>query len=335
MGFLSYCYSYYWDELEQLERTVPTHDSLYHACQLLRMLDDLRDEGYTELNEAVEKAFCGVSRLQNYLEQNGAKPFPQPPKYLSANDISYSAQDVELSDAIAKVMCSAAAIHETGPIPFANKLCRFCDWIGYEEKTAYIFLLRDTLLPFVYYSARGRNHIYPWLLGRKSFATLTGRPNADDEIRASIYKALENNCADSRAFFHFVLSDIQKTLDQYPQAKNTLSSMLADIPAEKVIVVESGCAGTFPLLLMSLDDRVDMRMYTTYPYLADIYKTRIFTSRYEENRVFETLVSQEMYFRFSRILNGSFYVQQCTNTAIEIQALSEIEVMQSGYRGRG
>lgn len=335
MGFLSYCRSYYQNELEQLEKTGPTRNNLYHARQLLRMLDDLRDEGYTELNEAVEKSFCGVSRLRNYLEQNGAEPFPPSSGHLSTGDISYSAQDVELTDAVAEAMRSAAAIHETISVPFADKLCRFCNWIGYEEKTAYIFLLRDTLLPFVYYSARGRKLIYPWLLGRKSFAALTGRPDADNEIRASIYKALEAGCADSRTFFHFVLSDIRQTLDRYPQAKDALSSMLADIPAEKVIVVESGCAGTFPLLLMSLDDRVDMRMYTTYPYLADIYKTRIFTSRYEENRVFETLVSQEMYFRFSRIRNGLFYVEQCTSTAIENQALAEIKIMQSVNGGKG
>ena len=175
MGFLSYLSGYYQDTLEQLETTVPTYDNLYYARQLLRMLDDLRDEGYTELNEAVEKAFCGVSRLRNYLGQNGAEPFPPSLTHLSTDDISYSVQDVELSDAIAKAMRSATAIHETASIPFADKLCRFCNWIGYEEKTAYIFLLRDTLLPFVYYSARGRKLIYPWLLGRKSFAALTGR----------------------------------------------------------------------------------------------------------------------------------------------------------------
>ena len=335
MGFLSYCHSYYRDELEQLKKTNPTHDSLYHARQLLRMLDDLRDEGYTELNDAVEKSFRGVSRLRNYLEQNGAEPFPPSPGHLSTGDISYSAQDVELTDAVAEVMRSAAAIHETVSVPFADKLCRFCDWIGYEEKTAYIFLLRDTLLPFAYYSARGRNHIYPWLLGRKSFAELTENQHADDEIRASIYRALEDGCADCKSFFEFVLPDIRKTIAAYPQAENVLRTMLGNIDAARIIVVESGCAGTFPLLLASLDPRVDMRMYTTYPYLTDIYGTRIFTTHYEENRMFETMASQEFYFRFSGITDGRFYVRKCMNIAIEKQALAEIKIMQSVHIGKG
>ena len=108
-----------------------------------------------------------------------------------------------------------------------------------------------------------------------------------------------------------------------------LRTMLGNIDAPRIIVVESGCAGTFPLLLASLDPRVDMRMYTTYPYLTDIYGTRIFTTHYEENRMFETMASQELYFRFSGIWDGRFYVRKCMNTAIENQALAEIKLMLS------
>ncbi len=97
------------------------------------------------------------------------------------------------------------------------------------------------------------------------------------------------------------------------------------------MVIESGCAGTFPLLLMSLDGRVDMRMYTTYPYLAGIFGARIFTSQYEENRMFETMASQELYFRFSGIRDGCFYVRKCTEAKIEWQSLQEIKMMQKEY----
>lgn len=109
--------------------------------------------------------------------------------------------------------------------------------------------------------------------------------------------------------------------------------MLSGIDAEKILVVESGCVGTFPLLLMSLDEHVDMRMYTTYPYLTAVYRPQIFTSRYEENRQLETLVSQERYFRFSALRDGRFYVQKCSDAGIEQRSLQEIKGMLKQRRG--
>lgn len=327
MGFLSYNLNFYGNELQKLEHAPATQDRLYRARQLLRMLDDLADEGYTELNEQLEKTLFGVSRLREYLKRNDTAPFSCPKKSADTGALSYSEQDMELHCAMVQVIQAASATPDVPPLPFTDRLHRFCRWIGCDDRTAYIFLLRDTLLPFVYFLGQGREHIYPWLLSRKSFAFLTGEQNADDEIRASIYRALETDSRNFQSFLRVVLPDIRKTMTRFPQAKEVLCSTLAKIDAEKILVIESGCAGTFPLLLMSLDPRVDMRMYTTYPYLAGIFGTRIFTFRYEENRSFETLMSQERYFRYSRFLGGKFYVQKCTDAEIERQSLREIKIM--------
>lgn len=107
-----------------------------------------------------------------------------------------------------------------------------------------------------------------------------------------------------------------------------MRAMLAGIPEKRILVIESGCAGTFPLLLMSLDARVDMRMYTTYPYLVDAYGSRIYTRRYEENRLFETLTAQENLFVFSDWREDGFYVRPCLNAEIRRQALRELRQMQ-------
>lgn len=315
--------NFYGNELKRLEDISPSPDSIYCARRLLRMLDDLADEGYNELSELLEKELHGVSRLHEYLRSNGAAPFRAGGCLPDASGLSYSERETELSLAVSRAMLEADKLTDVHGIPFADRLKSFCRWIGYSSGTAYIFLLRDTLLPFVHYLGRGRAGVYPWLLGRKSFAELTGKRNADDEIRASVYRALEDGCTDCRSFFDFVLPDMRKTIAAYPRADDALRTMLASIDAKRIVVVESGCAGTFPLLLASLDPRVDMRMYTTYPYLTDIYKERVFTSRYEENR----MLSQKQLFGFAGIHDGRFYVRECTDASIRQQALQEIKTM--------
>ena len=327
MGFLSYCTGYYRRELQRLEASAPTAADICLARRLLRMSDDLANEGYTELNERIEAEFRGLARLRGYLARNGAEPFAPVGDRGAAGKLPYSARDEELGVAVARAVREAESLGATACIPFIGRLRDFCRWIGYDDKTAYVFLLRDALLPFVYYLGRGRERIYPWLISRRSFAALTGRENADDELRASVYRALESGCADFDSFLDFVLPDMRRTAAAYPQAEAAIRSMFGGIDAERVIVVESGCAGTFPLLFASLDSRVDIRMYTTYPYLADIFGGRIFTPQYEENRMLETLAAQELYFRFSGLKNGRFYVQKCTDEAVARRALCEIGLM--------
>lgn len=79
MGFLSYHLNYYCDALERLESGTAEEGSVYHARQLLKLLDDLADEGYYTLNDTLEERFQGVARLRTYLEKNHAVPFPSAP----------------------------------------------------------------------------------------------------------------------------------------------------------------------------------------------------------------------------------------------------------------
>lgn len=151
-GFLSYNLRFYRDALRELENTPATREHIYDARRLLRMLDDLTDEGYTELSGAFERAFGGVSRLRAYLHRNHAEPFAAPDGCPDGG-LSYAAQDTELRCAIARAVRATAGT-EAACVPLAERLRRFCEWVGYDDGTAYIFLLRDTLLPFVYHSAQ-------------------------------------------------------------------------------------------------------------------------------------------------------------------------------------
>lgn len=328
MGFISYSLKYYCGELQQIESSVATENTIYKAKQLLKMLDDLMDEGYTELYEKLEESYQGVSKLRKYLNDNNAEPFKLCSKAINESEVIYNQKNLELIEAINVVSVKAGTAKAKSDDVFLKELISFCKWIGYEENTAYVFLLRDTMLPYIYYSSKNRNSIYPWLLGRKTLELLTGKKWVDDEIRASIIKALEfGQCKNFDEFCDIVLPDIRKTLCKYPEIENCLTELLREISEEHVIVVESGCSGTFPMLLMSLDSRVDMRMYTTYPYLTDIYADKVFTTKYEENRLFETLYSQDFYFQFSDFIDGRFYVKKCKNKEVEEKALAEIKTM--------
>lgn len=328
MGFISYSLKFYHNELEKLESSVVTKETIYRAKQLLKMLDDLTDEGYTELNDKLEEAYQGESRLRKYLKDNNAEPFKLCLKSVKETDISYGQEDYELEEAIRIVIENAGKTDITSDDAFLTELIGFCKWIGYQEDTAYIFLLRDTLLPYIYYQNKNRTSIYPWLLGRKTLTALTGKEYVDDEIRASVIKALEfGRCHSFDEFCSIALPDIRESLNRYPEIVSCLTDLLGKIKEKHIVVIESGCSGTFPLLLMALDNRIDVRMYTTYPYLTDVYGDKIYTLKYEGIRLFETLYSQDLYFQFADLKNGRFYVKKCLDSDVLKRTLAEIRTV--------
>jgi len=58
-----------------------------------------------------------------------------------------------------------------------------------------------------------------------------------------------------------------------------------------------------------------------------IYADKIFTQKYKENRFFKTLYSQDLYFRFSKLNNGHFYVNRCKDKEVEEKTMAEIKNM--------
>lgn len=326
MGFMSYSLHYYEKALQALEGNPPDAQSVYRAKQLLKMLDDLVDEGYTALAEEVEQAYRGVSRLRAYLAENHAEPFAMPARLQGT--AAYQAGEQELVHAIRQLTEKARCSGKLSGNPFLQELNRFCEWIGNESDTAYIFLLRDTMLPYIRFLSEQRDNLYPWLLGRSALQMLTGQNDTDDVLRASVMDALEfGKRRNFEEFCNYVLPDIRRKLSCYPETEAFLTGLLRTITQKKIIIVESGCYGTFPMLLMSLDSRADMRMYTTVPYLAEVYADRIFTRAYENNRLFETLYSQDQYFRLSGIRDGRFYVKAGTDSMVEEKTLAEIRTM--------
>lgn len=89
MSFISYNLDFYRNELNKLETTAVSEKTIYRAKQLLKMLDDLLDEGYTELNKVLEEKYSGVSTLRAYLKSHNAEPFPIYRNHISENEVEY------------------------------------------------------------------------------------------------------------------------------------------------------------------------------------------------------------------------------------------------------
>lgn len=326
MSFISYSMTYYTALLRELEHHTPTAERIYRAKQALKMLDDLLDEGYTELAAELERSAHGVTRLRSFLRENHAEPFAMPVGCVPQT-LTYSTEPTELTEAVAAITEKARYSNTASNNPFLRELCSFTDWLGCEPDTAYIFLLRDTLLPYIRFASAGRAPCVPWLLGRSTLNILNGQENTDDLFRAPLIDALEQGCGSFDAFCSYVLPEIRKALRRFPKTESFLKKLLRELPQKRLIVVESGCYGTFPMLLKALDTRVELRMYTTVPYLAEIYKDRIFTRAYERNRLFETLCAQDQYIKLSDAADGRFYVTRCTNPTVEANALAEVKAI--------
>lgn len=126
MGFLSYNLNFYRDELKKLEDVPATEPRTEQVRRLLRMLDDLVDEGYSELSERIEKEFRGVSRMREYLRANRAEPFPAAKNRADAEALSWSEQETELNLTIRHAVWAAKKRNpETDFIRMPVRL-RFC-----------------------------------------------------------------------------------------------------------------------------------------------------------------------------------------------------------------
>ena len=76
MGFISFNENYYRRKLEDYENKILSDAEIREAKQLLKVLDDLTDEGYTNLNDRMEEDFSCLTRLRAVLHQCGVVPFP-------------------------------------------------------------------------------------------------------------------------------------------------------------------------------------------------------------------------------------------------------------------
>ena len=320
MGFLSFNEKYYIAALKRLEGRTLDDGELYEVKQLLKLLSDLLDEGYTELNRALEEKYNAISRLKDILNAHNEEPFSVQHRLIS--NAEYSNTETEIEPVVHNLLYRVNRSASPSRGPFLADLRGYCEWIGWQPDTAYVFLLRDTFLPYLYYKNSGRNGLYPWVINR-DFLRQTAGKGADDILRLPVYEALESGVSDYGNFSAFCKARIRETLRERPVLENALRVLLCGIHEEKILVIESGYCGTIPLTLSALDDRVDFRLYTTAPYLYEIYRDKIFCRRYEQLRSFETLYSQDILMMYSSFRKGRFYIRTAAEDTIWEKAADE------------
>ena len=324
MGFISFNENYYRKKLEKYEQDQHSDADIYEAKQLLKVLDDLADEGYTNLNDCMEEDFSCLTRLREVIHKNGAEPFLIDHERLS--DTVYDKEEYELEELLGKLLSEAGEVSSVSGNPFLEEIYKYSEWIGYDEDTAYVFLMRDALLPYMYFCSKNRDNLYPWLISRKFMREITDTEDMDDDIRIPLYMALEKGNVSYDRYFPFCREEILESLDEYPQLKKILTDMLGTIKQKRIVVIESGYMGTIPMMLAALDSRVDFRLFTTAPFLYDTYRDKIFCRRYEDIRKFETMYSQDLFMQYSSWRDGKFYVNVTTDDIVRDRSLAEIKM---------
>ena len=321
MGFISFNENYYRRKLEDYENKILSDAEICEAKQLLKVLDDLTDEGYTNLNDRMEADFSCLTRLRAVLHRCEEVPFPIDHEKLS--DTSYGKNEYELEEVLGNLIEEAKKHSSVSANPFLEEIYMYCEWIGYEEDTAYVFLMRDALLPYIFFRSRGRDNICPLLISRRFLEDITETEYVDDDIRLPLYEALESGHVRFDDYSAYCRERILPVLNEYPELENILLDLLGSIKQNRIIVIESGYMGTIPMMLKALDDRVDFRLFTTAPFLYETYQGKIFCRKYEDIRRFETLYSQDLFMQYSSYRNGKFYVNVSAEESVKEKTISE------------
>ncbi len=153
MGFLSFNEKYYETRIKEFEGKTLSGSEIYEAKQLLKVTDDLADEGYTELGELLEKKYGCITKLKRILSCYNEKPFGMPD--FETPEVCLGEREHEIEELSEKLLTEAKGV-PCGENAFLREIGDYCKFLGYDKDTAYVFLPRDAMLPFLYLKSRGR-----------------------------------------------------------------------------------------------------------------------------------------------------------------------------------
>ena len=125
---------------------------VHEAKVLLKFLEDIRDEGYEDSYACIDESCDTVTRLKLFIAANNEKPFDMR-KYAANSVVQYASCEYDLGSYLNLLEQEMG----TSKLSFDSVPDIFYDILSYSksifdssnEETAYCFLLRDTLLPYL------------------------------------------------------------------------------------------------------------------------------------------------------------------------------------------
>lgn len=336
MGFISYNMKFFKERLNLYESKYffkAPEEIVHEAKVLLKFLEDAKDEGYNDTYEYINKRTDAVNRLQNFILKNGDVPFNFK-KLSPEGTLHYKNEEIELNRYLSILKNQL----DSGNLVSEDVPTIFYDILKYTKKifksanpnTAYCFLLRDTLLPYLAFERWNKSNnlkVKPLFISRKylSFFDDNNGERLYGEIQNIIFDALDNNVENFEQLKEYV-KGVLKSKKEFTELIYALNKILESIKQENILIIESGYIGTIPVLLSALDSRVDFIMFTTLPYFYEIYKGKFFTCEFEKIRLFETIQCQDSLFKMSSIDGEGINICETSNKLIKKNAFAELKI---------
>ena len=194
-----------------------------------------------------------------------------------------------------------------------------------------VFLLRDTLILYFGYLWLFRNGLLPelpqpLLLNRKFLMVAEGNEDAYEAVLLeSLYEALSEHPQDAADFCKLAGQHLQEKALPLSFQRETRAYLQRLVGARQILMIESGLHGSVPMwVLNQCENKGTFLLYTTAPWLREVYRDNTFHQNYNYLRDMETSVAQNDLFQFRSIENQRILVNKTSQPHIEKLALYEL-----------
>ena len=194
-----------------------------------------------------------------------------------------------------------------------------------------VFLLRDTLILYFGYLWLFRNGLLPelpqpLLLNRKFLMVAEGNEDAYEAVLLeSLYEALSEHPQDAADFCKLAGQHLQEKALPLSFQRETRAYLQRLVGARPILMIESGLHGSVPMwVLNQCENKGTFLLYTTAPWLREVYRDNTFHQNYNYLRDMETSVAQNDLFQFRSIENQRILVNKTSQPHIEKLALYEL-----------
>lgn len=316
-------------------------DDLIKCQQMLQIIDN--NKNYYPKQHKAMLEIDAYARLNNLLKKYKMKPLGLFNEPMHEKPI-FESKEVLLSDWLKNIKNNIKITKKSKNNQiFLQDLKEYGKWVlkNNDKNTAYVFLLRDMLLPYLYaQNALRKENIFPFLFGRKLikfFYNDISNDNfdfdfSDDEelymqFLEIIFDGASKYNDNFEKFFKYIKPKFLKIIKAKQTFYSFVKNWLKQIKTEKIVVVESGRYATIPLILMCVDKRVDFKLFSTSPEFYDLYKGKIFVKNLDKMIDIEKSISQNEMFVFSSVKNGEIMIKTNSDKKVLKKCFDEISAM--------